>query len=267
MLSTLLDRKRRDQDAPRNYGQLQILMDMMKLVKNDGGNRRLSHKQDVPTVVPIPPKHIVTVEISDDEKAEEVRLDDAVSSEDDLERKLFGSKSSTSATATPGAVPLTASALAELAACPPTGPSPQECASTNKTKKDKTKPSVPLHSSADEGSEDGQEQHVHVAKGKRKKRKGKGKGKRKAPSTAKRKTPAKSKVDATESAVDPIANYIGIKGVRLSVLRNRVYSKAHAMEKKYRLGTGWSRETALESAAKYANKQVSRWLKAIGEDK
>ena len=267
MLSTLLDRKRREQDAPRNYGQLQILMDMMKLVsKNDDGKRRLSYKQDVPTVVPLQKKQAIVLEISDDDVQESACVEDEVEQEDaktehsdsDLESKLFKPKPSTT-TAPSSSKALTASDLAALASGPSLGPSPQEYAEAFKSNKGK-KASVPYHSSEDEG--DGQEgQGVQATAKSKSKAKTKGRGR--GVENGKSKAPMKAK----DGDVDWIANYVGIKGVSMPVLRNRVYSKAHAMEKKYRLDMEWSRPRALESAVKYANKMVKRWQEAMGVDK
>ena len=267
MLATLLDRKRREQDAPRNYGQLQILMDMMKLVsKNDDGKRRLSYKQDVPTVVPLQKKQAPVLEISDDDVQESACVEDEVEqedaktehSEDDLESKLFKPKPSTT-TAPSSSKALTASDLAALASGPSLGPSPQEYAEAFKSNKGK-KASVPYHSSEDEG--DGQEgQGVQATAKSKSKAKTKGRGR--GVENGKSKAPMKAK----DGDVDWIANYVGIKGVSMPVLKNRVYSKGHAMEKKYRLDMGWSRTRALESAVKYANKMVKRWQEAMGVDK
>ena len=74
---------------------------------------------------------------------------------------------------------------------------------------------------------------------------------------------------ATHAEIDPIAEYIDVPGVSTStrgnprsVVRNRVYSKAHDMEKKRGLAIGWDWARAHTSARKFAAKHVERWLRA-----
>ena len=154
MLSTLQDRKRRRQGPPRNFPELGILLDMLRVAKEDSASdsgspaqprprkspqqadsalvalgvaqdyvpRRVVGKQDAVAIVE-PPKDVVMVDLVDDSG------DEVSAASSDLETALFPSLAGKL-----GRVgPLDAAKLAELAAGTVRGPGP---AAYKKTKKD-----------------------------------------------------------------------------------------------------------------------------------
>ena len=166
MLQIVLDRKRRRLEAPRQFGELEILMNQLKTSRSnihdaatdpatDGVDesqvatapdtyadngvqmatapatsayclKRLRSKQDAIVEVKVPPKKIDLVEISDEDKADD--------SGDDLHVLLFGNKNKK--LKDNDRDPLTAAQLAAMAAGATAGPSPADYAAvTRKAKK------------------------------------------------------------------------------------------------------------------------------------
>ena len=78
---------------------------------------------------------------------------------------------------------------------------------------------------------------------------------------------------ATHAEIDPIAECIDVPGVSTStrgnprsVVRNRVYSKTHEMEKTRGLALGWDWARAHNSARQFAAKHAERWLRATNQE-
>eukprot|EP00959_Pyramimonas_sp_CCMP1952_P169280 3536399-Pyramimonas_sp.AAC.1 len=235
MLRPLLDRKRRDQGAPRNFSELAALMNMLQLsskrmVGDEVGeppdldrpaSKRIRGKQDVVTEVPIVKKPVDVVQISDSSETD--------SDFEKLEKKLFKNTTSTSTRA-----PLTAAQLVELAQGAAAGPSPGDymAVSREETKKhaeskNKTMVPAPLPDDSKDMATP-METAKQGAKG------------------------------VASDAVDPIEPYLKMNGKR-SVIRKRVHSRAYVLEKGYHLAQGASKEEACKKAQVYACAQAERW--------
>ena len=232
MLQSLLDRKRRDQSAPRNFSELAVLMDMLHLARSENevaetpdihrpSSKRLRCKQDVVSEVPIVKKPVDVVQISDSSESD--------GGFEELEKRIFKTNTSTSTTA-----PLSAAQLAELAQGAAAGPSPEDYlavtrAEAKKKGKSKTKEiAAPLPVDSKGGGP-----------------------------PMKRAT--KDSKGVANGAVDPIEPYVNLDGKK-KVIRKRVHSRAYDLMKGYHLAQGVSKEEACLKAQTYACAQVERWL-------
>ena len=127
MMSTLLDRKRRRQAAPKQYSRLVILMDMLRSNTDETspttpkGPTRIRGKQSVAVVLPEVPKDVEVVEIvdTDDDGGDYSHLHNIFPSKPAASKVSTGASSSTS-------LPIDASQLAEMTKDSVPGPSPAE---------------------------------------------------------------------------------------------------------------------------------------------